>query len=366
MYKKWLKIISIIVFATFFVMLFYLLWNIDDQPLPYTRINTFTIDKGDLANDKLTDDKYSDVPSTTQAVSSADDIHTEEVVFDPRRWSDQPNGVVTVLVTVHSAINQSERRNAIRSTWLSESMINIPDISVQYWFIIGAKNVRQSDNELIKLEQNKFHDLLILHNVDNGYHDLPYRTLHSLTYLSTHYHYTYLLKTDDDMFINTPTVLQELKTIRPDTRLYWGRFACQNPPMEDGRWKEGRWHWCDVYYPYAYGGMYVLTHDVVTLITDNARLLQLYSCEDVSLGTWLGSYNLHRINDVRIFVEHDLRCSRGFIAIHIPSRHVPKVIHQIYESLKRKGVVCTKLLREDLVPWNEFSANCKSDSLMVV
>lgn len=356
MFKKWLKLVSITVLAAFFLLLFYLLWNLDEEQMAADdkKIKSFTIAKDNSPHN-----------NDNELSSQETHVHRNEDVDDPRRQQSPQNSFYTVVITVHSAINQSERRGAIRDTWLSDSMVSMTDFTVQYWFIIGARGISQSDLHLVQLEQNKFNDLLILYGVENGYHDLPYRTLHSLTYLDKNYQFTYLLKTDDDMFINTPMVLQELKTIRPKTRLYWGRFACQNPPIKDGKWKEERWHWCDVYYPYAYGGMYVLTHDVVSIISDNAPFLQLYSCEDVSLGMWLGPYNLHRINDIRIFIEHSLRCSRGFIAMHIPSRNVPKVIHQTYENLKRKGLVCTTIVYEDMIPWNEFALNCRAESILV-
>ena len=188
-----------------------------------------------------------------------------------------------------------------------------------------------------------------------------------MIHIADSYKFTYLLKTDDDVYINMPTVLREMKELRPRERLYWGRFSCHNPPMEDGKWKEERWLWCDYYHPYAYGGMYVLTYDLVSLVANNAPFLQMYSCEDVSLGMWLGSYNMVRINDVRIFVEHSLKCSRGFIAVHIPSNtQVPKIIHKTHKSLKRKGVICTTLMYEDLFSWKSLPQKCQTAKIMVI
>ncbi len=287
-------------------------------------------------------------------------------IQDPRLKSKEK---YLVIILVHSAINQTSRREAIRHTWLSKTMTTLDTNSnntLAYWFLIGTKDASRSDIDNLLKEQEAFGDLLIMNNVNNDYQSLPYRTLYSMVHMDKHYVFTYLLKTDDDVYINMPIVLQEMKELRPRERLYWGRFSCHNPPMEYGQWKEHRWHWCDVYYPYAYGGMYVLTYDVVTLVAENAPFLQLYSCEDVSLGMWLGAYNLVRINDIRIFVGHSLQCSRGFIAIHIPSVQVPKIIRKTHENLKRKGVICTTLVYEDLFSWRELPQKCKTEEVMVI
>ena len=282
-------------------------------------------------------------------------------VLDPRVHSLKK---YFIIVFVHSAINQTKRRDAVRNTWLSHDIIN--NVSLAYWFLIGGKGANEIDLSQLLNEQKTYKDLLIFLNIGNNYESLTNRSLQSITYISQNYEYTYLIKTDDDVFLNLPIIIQELTELRPRERLYWGRFSCQNPPLEVGRWKEHNWKWCDVYFPYAYGGMYVLTHDVVSLIADNADSLETYSCEDVSLGMWLAPYNLIRVNDIRIFVQHSTRCSRGYIAVHIPHRLSHKVMYKLYENLKRKGILCSTIMREELVLWDNFVKNCEAESLVVI
>ena len=359
MYKirKWLFRIVLSFTSVFLFLVFYSFVKLEQE---YTsRDNNEIVAETHLRNGYH-------VRETDEKIENSQIILRDGDIQDPR-LGNSTNRYFTVVL-VHSAVNQTSRRESIRSTWLSHSMTAMEDgaTSLAYWFVIGGQGIHQPDIRDLKEEQRKFRDLLILFNVDNGYHDLPRRTLYSMVHLSKHYQFTFLLKTDDDVYINTPLVLQEMKQLWPKKRLYWGRFSCHNPPMEDGRWKEEKWHWCDVYYPYAYGGMYVLTYDVVTLVANNAPYLQLYSCEDVSLGTWLGPYNLVRVNDIRIFVEHSQHCSRGFIAVHIPSRQVSKVIHKTHEDLKRKGVLCTKLMYQDLLSWKGLPQECETESILVV
>ena len=53
---------------------------------------------------------------------------------------------------------------------------------------------------------------------------------------------------------------------------------------KSGPWAEPNYHLCDRYLPYARGGRYVITWDLVQYIVRNRDLLQVYNSEDVSLG----------------------------------------------------------------------------------
>jgi len=51
-----------------------------------------------------------------------------------------------------------------------------------------------------------------------------------------------------------------------------------------GQWAEPNFHLCDRYLPYARGGGYIVSGDLVKYISDNKDLLQIYNSEDVSMG----------------------------------------------------------------------------------
>ena len=51
-----------------------------------------------------------------------------------------------------------------------------------------------------------------------------------------------------------------------------------------GQWAEPNFHLCDRYLPYARGGGYVITTDLVEYILQNKHLLQIYNSEDVTVG----------------------------------------------------------------------------------
>ena len=71
-----------------------------------------------------------------------------------------------------------------------------------------------------------------------------------------------------------------------------------------GKWAEADWFVCDRYVPYAVGGGYVLSADLVRYLNANADLLQRYRSEDVSLGLWLAPLRIHRVHDPRFDTEY--------------------------------------------------------------
>ena len=293
---------------------------------------------------------------------------TKELALD--LWSEGPafltaNSVTgDVIVLVHSSINSTTRRSAIRETWLSPRML--VGYSVQYRFLIGGMTAGKVERRTLATEQQQYGDLLVLWDVSNSYSALSNRTLQSIVFITRHYNFTFMLKTDDDVFLNTQRILHDLKTRVPTHRLYWGRSSCYNPLISDGHWRETKWHFCDTYFPYNYGGMYVLSKDLVNLIAENAPHLQTFTCEDVSIGAWLAPYNIIRVDDVRIFTGHNSgRCSRGFIAVHINHYLAHKQMKRYYNKLRRKGAVCSSVSEELPISWSTITSNCYKKPISV-
>ncbi len=95
---------------------------------------------------------------------------------------------------------------------------------------------------------------------------------------------------------------------------------------------------CDRYIPYALGGGYVLSSDVVEFLAANANVLKVFRNEDVSVGTWLAPLRVNRVHDVRFDTEHVSRgCSNKHLVSHKQSASDMRKKHA---SLASKGVLC--------------------------
>ena len=74
-----------------------------------------------------------------------------------------------------------------------------------------------------------------------------------------------MFQCDDDTYIRLPEVIDELHHTNYESNLYWGFFDGRAPVQKSGKWQETNYVLCDRYLPYALGGGYVLSHDLVKL-----------------------------------------------------------------------------------------------------
>ncbi len=60
-------------------------------------------------------------------------------------------------------------------------------------------------------------------------------------------------------------MIDELHNTNYENSLYWGFFDGRAPVQKSGKWAESNYVLCDTYVPYALGGGYVLSHDLVSV-----------------------------------------------------------------------------------------------------
>jgi galactosylxylosylprotein 3-beta-galactosyltransferase len=184
-----------------------------------------------------------------------------------------PNHKILIILIMSSPAS-AHRRNVIRGTWLSLCK-NSSDL--QYYFVVGSSGFNAEMHSVIEEEQSFHHDLIILQNVYDDYESLTHKVLEAFVWLDKAVkRFQYLLKCDDDSFVQVNKVVSELQTIKltKGHTLYWGFFNGRAQVKIDGKWKESDWILCDYYLPYALGGGYVLSQKLVHFIAVNAEFLR--------------------------------------------------------------------------------------------
>jgi galactosylxylosylprotein 3-beta-galactosyltransferase len=242
-----------------------------------------------------------------------------------------------LLVLIHAKADDRTRRDAIRQTWVSDyrGLLNPP---VQYRFVIGAHNLGLEELKRLLAESERFGDVIIMDDIPDSEADLTRRTLDSFSLVLQTLKFKYILKCDDDTFVDLPRIATELQRRQYHARFYWGFIMGHNKVHSYGRYKEVGWSLCDFYLPYAAGGGYVISRDLVELLHENRDSLKRYSCEDVSLGAWLAPYNIERRHDTRFNTESRSRgCKSVFMVSHKVSAGD---MFQMYESLQLDGTLC--------------------------
>ncbi|XP_053308052.1 beta-1,3-galactosyltransferase 6 [Spea bombifrons] len=260
-----------------------------------------------------------------------------------------------LAVLIVSGHKNAERRSIIRSTWLSAA-----PRAGELWcrFVLGTAGLSEEEAASLEMEQQRHGDLLLLPELRDSYENLTAKLLHMYVWLDRHVHYKFVLKADDDTFARLDLLLDELRPKEP-RRLYWGFFSGRGRVKSAGKWKESAWVLCDYYLPYALGGGYVLSWDLVRYLSLSKDFLAHWQSEDVSLGVWLAPLEVNRVHDPRFDTEYKSRgCSNKYLVTHKQSIEDMLEKHQ---TLAKEGKLCkeeVKLRLSYVYDWGVPPSQC--------
>ena len=92
------------------------------------------------------------------------------------------------------------------------------------FFVVGTKDLSEASMTALKSEAAAHGDLLTLPSVEDSYKGLTDKVLTALATIDEDLDFNYLLKVDDDTFVNLPRLVQELENSNYKDGLYWGFF----------------------------------------------------------------------------------------------------------------------------------------------
>lgn len=187
----------------------------------------------------------------------------------------------TVVMMVHSAPNNFNKRKVIRETWARKDPRSL------LIFLLGSVN---SSHLQTKIElENKVHSDLVQGNFGDAYRNMTYKHVMALKWFvyncpSAHY----LLKTDDDVFINTPLLFSYLHEPArlPSEHLL---FCFESIQVKVKRTYRSKWRvsyeeYMDSYYPSHCPGFSILySADVVNQLYRKAQNLNYFWVDDVHI-----------------------------------------------------------------------------------
>ncbi|XP_053556934.1 beta-1,3-galactosyltransferase 5-like [Bombina bombina] len=231
----------------------------------------------------------------------------------------QTGQVLLVLVTSHP--EHHEPRKAIRKTWA------VPDNGAAHpWqviFLIGQTSDVEQDWR-IHSEQNIHGDILMGNYLDT-YHNLTLKVMHGIKWATDKCRPQYILKTDDDCFVNTnliPVFLGKYNMVK--TGLYVGSSFSQDKRLvirdPSSKWYVSQQEYdLDVYPPYASGIGYILSLDVARLVLRMATAVPIVPMEDAYVGILAKKAGITLLSSSR-FAKHNIKWSicnyRYLMVIH--------------------------------------------------
>uniref|UniRef100_T1H463 Hexosyltransferase n=1 Tax=Megaselia scalaris TaxID=36166 RepID=T1H463_MEGSC len=170
---------------------------------------------------------------------------------------------IKLFIFITSAPSHFDARLAIRQTW--GNYANRRDISIAYF-------LGQSRNQTIedKLDnENELYGDLIRGNFVDSYNNLTLKTISMLEWLDRNCNSPlpkFILKTDDDMFINIPKLLLFIDKHNAEKRTIYGRLAKKWKPIrnKNSKYYVSPSQFSSTVFPhFTTGPAYLLTSDLV-------------------------------------------------------------------------------------------------------
>ncbi|XP_015121660.1 beta-1,3-galactosyltransferase 1 isoform X2 [Diachasma alloeum] len=259
-----------------------------------------------------------------------------------------PNDSCTVstspylLIVVCSAVDHQKQRMAIRDTWASETD-SYNSTTIKVVFLLG-----QSDNETLNnsiAEENHQYGDLIQEKFIDAYNNLTIKSVMLLKWVTTNCpQATYLMKTDDDMYINVDNLVKALKSRPQSVDTLIGALICNARPISDpkNKWYTPKYMFSEKIYPnYLSGTGYVMSLDVASKLYESALSTPLLHLEDVYItGLCARNAKLRPVDHPGFSYTQrklDTCILRSVVTAH---RVDTSTMHTIWNKLKNSNATC--------------------------
>lgn len=224
-----------------------------------------------------------------------------------------------IVILVTSAPNHTDARMAIRQTW--GHFHRRRDISIGFVVAVSSQPLI---NEAIRAEQHIYGDLIQARFLDL-YDHLTLKTVSMFEWVDSYCsRVPFMLKTDDDMFINIPLLLTLLEKQRLAKRSMFGRLARKWKPERNAQSKyfvDKAQFKAAIYPNFLTGPAYLVTRDSVHDMYQQALNMTFLRVEDVFMtGVVAESIGIQRIH-VNEFVNRRISINvcniRKTISVHM-------------------------------------------------
>lgn len=280
------------------------------------------------------------VTSVTPSIMPEVNPHNYQyIILEDKICDKKDNKEVYLMVVICVAPGNFEHRHVIRNTWGS---IVQSSADVRLVFILG----KPKDNDIqlkIYNESVKNHDI-VQENFIDSYRNLTLKSVAYLRWTQTFCQSAkYVLKVDDDMFINIPYLIGVLKH-RKITNGIIGMVQNGARPIRD---KSSKWYtphnvFSEQQYPqYMSGTSYVISGDIVPRLYEVSLTVPFFWLEDVYItGLCRRKIRANAVNDFGF--TYAKRATTGCAYRHVISGHnnTPQDILKIWKEITDSNLKC--------------------------
>ncbi|XP_063995601.1 beta-1,3-galactosyltransferase 5-like [Diachasmimorpha longicaudata] len=234
-----------------------------------------------------------------------------------------PNGGegIDLVIIITSSPSSVKTRTAIRQTWGSFG----GRADVRVLFILGE--TKDTGLETLLQREEKLYGDIIRGKFYDSYLNLTLKTISTLEWFDRYCSGgKFLLKTDDDMFINVPRLISFIEKHKTDRNVIFGLKLTERKPIRD---KNSKWYvsWEEykptVYPDYVIGAAYLLSNDIIHELYETALHQSLLNMEDVFItGVVAGQLGIERVHADEFWnqaIEYTTCNIQQYISIHAVS-----------------------------------------------
>lgn len=182
-----------------------------------------------------------------------------------------------LLILVSTNVGNFDRRRLIRKTWGADYSIKTKWKTV---FLLG----RNSNNREMKtaMRESKIYGDMVQADYHEHFWNMSYKVAMGFEWSVKYCSFSYLLKSDDDVFVNTFGMMDFLsKYTTPKKKFYTGNVIARSVVMRDGKYRVSPEEYNGTLYkPYCGGGGYVLSRDVVEKLFSYFDVLKPLKIDD--------------------------------------------------------------------------------------
>ena len=191
---------------------------------------------------------------------------------------------IMVLLLIPTTHYNRNRRDIIRSTWASTSLGNRSP-NIRHAFLFGSRGL-EADRAL--QEESRYYNDIVCYDFIDSYRNLTVKTLIGLKWAATYCtSVEYVLKVDDDNYVNVTNLLNILRKQNPRDNVMIGRVHYKSSVS---RSQISKWYVPYSLYPYTHfppyadGSSYAMPIHVATDIIEISGAVRLIFLEDVYIG----------------------------------------------------------------------------------
>lgn len=254
-----------------------------------------------------------------------------------------------LLLAVKTLVPHFERRQAIRETWGRSGAVK--NRTVVTLFLLGNAMVEDQHpnlTELLRHEAELYGDI-VQWDFRDSFFNLTLKDVQFLDWFSSFCPKAeFIFKGDDDVFVNTPRIVDFLDSLPPKavSDLFTGDVITNATPLRDKKLKYfvPESFFVGSYPPYAGGGGFLYSGQVALKLLEASKQVVFYPIDDVYTGMCLRKLGLapekhdgFRTFDINAKHKDNPCIYRGLMVVH---SRTPQEIKRIWSWIVQPDLQC--------------------------